>query len=850
MAKRTFVKVFFTLLFIIAFTKIFGQETIIKGRITDAKSGDPIPFCNIFFQGTNIGTTSDFVGFYTIRTSTPKDSLVASYIGYKQRLKPVKFAVVQEINFQLAEDIQQLKELVFVAEENPAFAILRNVVRNKNLNDKRSLDSYEYESYNKIELDLDNLTDKFRERNIVKKVKKVIDSVDQIAGDDGRPILPFFISESISKAYYRKTPEQKKEHIIKTKISGVGVEDGTLISQVIGSTFQEYNFYQNWLNIWDKEFVSPIADGWRAYYDVYLMDSVMIGNFFCYRLEVFPKRAGDLAFTGSIWIDKNTWALKQADLRIDKIANLNYIEKLKIQQELVPTSSGAWIANKSRVSTDFQFLGEFGISNQAAGILAKFYTSNKDIVVNQEYKRNFFDQAITMEEDVAEFEDNYWPENRHDPLTVAETNVIQMIDTLAEIPTIRRLSNTITYLSTGYIDKLWIFELGPFPLFFASNNIEKFRFRLGGITSIRFSRKFVFSGYGAYGIRDDKWKYGVGLDFIIDRKPWTKIGISRTYDIQQVGLTFDDVFSNIGLITFESYFRNIGHEMPFFLTENKINFQTDLKKGITQKLEVRQRDYNPINLDTTWNYSYRINPVEGGASPLRSNFSTSEISFESRWGKDEIWLIDDNKRFSLGPVKFPVITLRYTLGIKDFMGGDFNYQKVAVNIYKPVKMGILGISNFNITGSKIFGAVPLPLLYGHLGNESPFYVSTAFSTMGFSEFFSDQFISLGYRHHFEGFVLNTIPLFKRLKWRLVANANILQGNVSAKNENIHSDIGGDQLLPTQPLRSLSSKPYVELGYGIENIFRVFRIDAFHRLTYLENRTGSAFALKFSLQFVF
>lgn len=842
-------RVIVLLLLITTCTGTGWGQTIINGRITDAKTGDPIPFCNIFFKGTTVGTTSDFNGFYSITSSNPGDSLVASYIGYQQRIKIISRGIKQEINFQLVEDIHQLSEVVFVASENPAFAIMRRVIENKKLHDKRGLESYEYESYNKIEIDLDNLTDKFRERNIVQKVKKVIDSVDQIAGEDGQPILPFFVSESISRFYYQKTPEQRKEHIIKTKISGVGVDDGTLVSQVIGSTFQEYNFYQNWLNIWDKEFVSPIANAWKAYYDVYLMDSVVLDGFFCYRIEVFPKREGDLAFTGSIWIDKDTWALKQADLRIDKIANLNYIEKLKIQQELVPTEAGPWIADKSRVSTDFQFMGEFGISNQAAGILAKFYTSNRDIMVNKEYKGNFFDQSITMEEDVGEFEEAYWVENRHAPLTVAEENVIQMIDTLADIPTVRRLSNAITYISTGYIDNIWIFEIGPIPLFFASNNLEDYRFRLGGITSIKFSRKFVFSGYAAYGTGDDRWKYKVGFDYIISRKPWTRIGISRGYDIQQAGLTFDDVFSNIGLITFESYFRNIEHEMPFYLTENNIHFQTDIKKGITQKVQFRQRDYKLINLDSTFNYSYRVNPTEGGASPLRSDFSTSEISFETRWGKDEIWLIDDNRRFSLGPRKYPVFTLRYTLGLKNVFSSDFNYHKLSANVYKPVKMGFLGVSNFNLTASKIFGTVPLPLLYGHLGNESPFLVSTAFSTMGFSEFFSDQFISLRYRHQFEGFILNTIPLFKKLKWRLVANANILEGKVSKENEAIHSLVG-ENGLPTQPLRSLRSKPYVEVGYGIENIFRVLRIDAFHRLSYLSDRTGSAFAVKFSLQFVF
>jgi hypothetical protein len=218
-----------------------GQEMVISGKITDASTGDPIPLANVIVSGTDNGTTTDFTGSYKIILPNTTDSLTASYIGYHTKTKSVSKNEVQIINFQLIESVQDLDEMVFVAEENPAFAIIRNAVRNKSVNDKRSLSAYEYESYTKIEIDLDNLTDKFRNRRIIKRVKQVIDSVDQIAGEDGQAILPLFISESISDFYYRNKPELKKELILKTKISGVGIEDGTLVSQVLGSSFQECN---------------------------------------------------------------------------------------------------------------------------------------------------------------------------------------------------------------------------------------------------------------------------------------------------------------------------------------------------------------------------------------------------------------------------------------------------------------------------------------------------------------------------------------------------------------------------------------------------------------------------------
>jgi hypothetical protein len=172
-----------------------------------------------------------------------------------------------------------------------------------------------------------------------------------------------------------------------------------------------------------------------------------------------------------------------------------------------------------------------------------------------------------------------------------------------------------------------------------------------------------------------------------------------------------------------------------------------------------------------------------------------------------------------------------------------------MNITKSLKMGFLGVSDLSLTGSKIFGEVPLPLLSGHLGNESPYYVEVAYNTMGFSEFVSDTYTSLNYQHHFEGFLLNRIPLFKKLKWRMVGTMNVLKGSVREENLELHSTTGINGL-PNDPINALGDEPYVEVGYGVENIFRILRVDAVHRLTYLDDRQGEKFAVKFSVRLSF
>ncbi|MEL7005042.1 MAG: DUF5686 family protein, partial [Bacteroidota bacterium] len=506
------------LLYGLSLSCAFGQKTAVKGRVTDANSGDPVPFANIVFQGTSIGTTTDFDGYYNLETGESVDSISASYVGYKSRTKVVNKGQSQTIDFQLEENVISLQELVFIAGENPAYEILRNVVKNKDKNDKKSLEAYQYETYTKIEIDVDNITDRFKNRKIMKKITQVLDSVERLAGEDGKPILPIFISETISEYYYRNSPKLQHEKILKSKITGVGIEDGTLVSQFIGSSFQEYNFYQNWLNIVSKEFVSPIADGWRIYYDYDLTDSAYVDQDYCYRLDFFPRRDQDLAFVGTMWITKEEYALKQIDVTVSSTANLNYIEKIKIQQELTRTDAGPWIPSKNRVLID---VGE--VTKNMAGVLAKFYTSNKNIEVNKSQDQKFYLRPIEVAEDFKlNNTDEYWNSHRHEPLSATEMNVYQMIDTLKRIPVVKTYTDILKVIANGY-KKAGKFDLGPYLSFYANNTIEGHRFQFGARTNIDFSDKWVLGGMLAYGTDDERFKYKGFVRHIPDRDKWTEI---------------------------------------------------------------------------------------------------------------------------------------------------------------------------------------------------------------------------------------------------------------------------------------------------------------------------------------
>src|SRR5688572_3113076 len=101
--QRPFWRLLTLLLALFGFSFSVSAQTVVKGKVTDASSGDPIPFVNIFLKGTTAGTTTDFDGNYSVKTTSPVDSIEATYIGYKKRTKKLEHNKTQVINFQLEE---------------------------------------------------------------------------------------------------------------------------------------------------------------------------------------------------------------------------------------------------------------------------------------------------------------------------------------------------------------------------------------------------------------------------------------------------------------------------------------------------------------------------------------------------------------------------------------------------------------------------------------------------------------------------------------------------------------------------------------------------------------------------
>jgi len=827
----------FFLVFATTLCQLRAQNTyLFTGRVTDAQTGDPIPFASVALKGKTAGTSTNFEGFYTLKTTQTSDSLTVGSMGYRLRSKAIQSSIFEQtIDFQVESAGIKLQEVKIYAGENPAHSIIRKVVKQKDRHNPARLSAYEYESYNKIEIDVDNLSERFRRRKAIKKIVSAIDKFDKIAGQDGKPVIPIYLSESVSQFYCRNDPRKQKEKILKTNVKGIAVTDGNVISQLVGSSFQQYNFYNNWLNIVNKDFMSPIAEGWKTTYEYYLIDTTFVGGYWCYRVDFEPKRPQDQAFGGSVWIDTLSHALVQIDATIGQAAQLNFIEKIKIQQEYDQTADSAWITTKSRVMVDVD-----QVADSVAGMLVKFYTSNRNIVVNRPRPAKFYDTAIEVADDARDFENGFWDTARHEPLTSGESTAYKLIDSVKQVPVVRTYVEILNIFVGGYkrIPKINV-DVGPYLYTYANNTLEGNRIRLGLRTNPDFSRRWVFAGHLAYGTTDQRLKYSLGVNHIFSRKPWTLAGVSRSYDLERIGLTSESIGTNA---LFGAFTRWGAYRRGYFQGDNSFFFKREVLKGFTQTVGVRQCSFEPM-----YPFAYRLKPEMAEQSPIRESYQTTELFFETRWGKDEVFLYADNERLTMGTQRWPLVLFRYQWGMKRFLNSDFDYHRLSLSVQQSVRLGLFGRSTYHLSLGYIPSNLPYPLLYTPLGNESFFYVENSYNLMNFFEFACDQYAQVRFEHNFEGLLFNRLPLIKKWKWRFLVNTKILYGSVRQANRDLVAitDLSGQAVLG---FNSLSTVPYLEMGYAIDNIFKVLRVDAIHRLTYRQNANTTPFAVKFSFRF--
>jgi hypothetical protein len=808
---------------------VCGQQTVVKGKITDAATGDVLPFVNVSFKGSKIGTTTDINGRYQIATYYATDSLIVSFVGYQQMAKRVRKDREQVIDFALEAGSVQLREIVVKPDKkyrDPAYAIMEKVVVYKPINNHAKLDAYEYEVYNKIEFDLNNIDENFKNQRAFRPFQFVFDFVDS---SDKKPYLPVFMTESLSDLYYTRNPKRKKEIIKATNVSGVKNEG---VQQFLGDMYQNINMYDNYITIFNKSFVSPAANLGEVSYHYYLLDSMEIDQHKCYKIKFVPRREHELNFTGLIWITDTTYAIKQVEAVLSTSANVNYVQHLEVYQEYVQVEREVWMLGRDKLVVDFN------LTDRTIGIYGRKTSTYRDFAINKPRSDDFYGEGsdVVVLEDADKYSRNYWDSARHIGLSKSEENIYKMVDTLHTIPLFKTYIDIIKTITVGYKEFERI-ELGPYFNIYSFNPIEGSRFRLGIRTLKGFSEKIRLRTFGAYGTRDQMFKYGFGTDFFISRKPWSMIHLDYWRDIEQMGASFEGIQQNI----LASVARTRGGARMLNYGElYRLGLEHWWSDGFSNKLEFIHKNI----WSASSNLGFEI-PAQDGTLRNAGYVKFSEVKLSTRWGRKEKFLYGAFDRYSVG-TKSPVFGAVAILGLKGTLGSQYNYQKAMVFMQDKIFLNPFGYSMVLLMAGKVWGTVPFPVLELHNGNETYLYDDNAFNLMNFLEYASDQYVSGSVTHHFNGLFFNHIPLFRKLKFREVISLRGVAGNLDPAHTTLMTFPNTLGALP---------KPYFESSIGIENILNLIRIDAIYRLTNLDRTAAGInnirnFGIGLSLNFTF
>ena len=805
------------------------KKIVIEGVIKDFTTAEPLSFATISFSHSSKGTRANIDGKFTfISNEGNLDTMIISSIGYGK--KYILLDTSKEKSFyqiEMERSSIQMKNFVFKYDRNPGLTLIKKVIKNKYLNNYDKATNYSYEVYNKLEIDINKIPKKsFKENGILKNFNFVQNFID--SSSEEKPFLPLFLTETISDYYYQKKPKKTKEFIKGSRISGYKNES---VSKMLGSMYQNINVYENAISIFNIDFISPIANDAPLFYKYEIVDTQIINNKTCYQVAFSPKRSGEHTFNGDCWIHDTDFAIQKINMIVTKEQNINWVNKVTMLQEFTNFEDTLWFLTKDKYFVDF--LPPQG--DKFAGFLGRKTTTYKNIKVNSSSiedvvndKENKDDTKI--DKDALNRNENYWNEVRHDSLSKNEKAIYKMIDTIQNLPIYKKYYNGAYLLSTG-IKEIGPVELGSFYNSYSNNIVEGSRFRFTIGTTPKLFKHIYLNGYLAYGTKDERFKYCGSALWILKRKPRMYVFAEVKQDLENNANSYDEARSIDNIFSSIGRKKNIPWKLAF-VDKQRIEFFNSYYSGFSHLVSFERKTFTPYSPLPSTNILSEINEVNS------NSIQTAEIGLELRFAYKEEFVEGNYYRTSLG-TKYPLIKLYGGMGIKNLVGGQYNYQKIRLSISDNQSLKHFGSIYYNLFAGRIIGNVPYSILEVHPGNEFYYYNNRAFNMMYRYEYISDKYAGIILEHNMGSLFFKYIPYVDKMKIRCFWNAKTVYGGLSKSNQLLNLNKGYD-------FQTLSKSPYLEVGTGLENILKVLRIDFVWRVLPYRTPTNDSQIRRFGI----
>ena len=791
----------------------YSQHKMLTGTVTDLQTGEPIPFVNITIKHTTTGTMTDTIGHFSLRFPMLTDTLYFTAIGYTSVNKLLPREDMHNIEVSMKPETFDILEVQVAPDEGPMRELFQHIMDRKKKNNPDQYNKYSYKKYSQWEYQINNIGEKMLDSKAFRKNANVI----KTAADSSK-YLPLYFSEQLVFNEIQRDPAQKKSTVLADRTNGVGILNELEISGYTSALDMEVNFYDNFINLFTQNFVSPLADNGWYYYKYFLADSARIDGVMHYRVHFQPRRSGENTFKGYFITENKYYSIVEIDGDLSLTSNLNFLKRLHLNSNYYFVNDSTPFYKRNQIDALFDYV-PFKNKKKDAKRLSLYYTQSatiENVTINPAGEIKLSIPKAKYETvklpGAYDRDSTYWKAHRMEPLTSKQIMLGQTIDSISQIRQVNIVNNLARMSMTSYYD-IGKFEIGPYTSIYNTNKVEGSKFFFGARTSEEISKKYMIWGGLGYSTRIHQISGMLGIGYKFQ-------SISR----QVVKFSYDDKMIRHGENEKILYL----YENAFTPTENNLVSQLlkhdPLDEIFREKKISAQYEYewypglmNKLTANYTTHYSPEFYPFLRNGNPVNS-VSATEISLDTRFSREEKVIDKGFLRLYMG-TEFPII--HFTVAGGQVYYGDQTsfYGRVASTIKQEIYMGMTRF-DYAIEAGAYLGRLPYTMLDIPRGNETFGLYSYDFNLLDYLEYVHDKYLHAYLEYHLNGFLFRRIPVLKRANFREVFSAKLLAGSVSNKNQEIISF----------PVTVTSmSKPYIELGAGLENILSMFRIEALWRV---------------------
>ncbi|MCV9929314.1 DUF5686 and carboxypeptidase regulatory-like domain-containing protein [Flavobacterium sp. LS1R49] len=797
------------------FTLSIQAQFHINGIVTENATNKPLPFATITTDD-GMNTITDVDGKFTLQSTSSIESFTVSYIGY---ISATIYTSSSKKFYKIAlvESTDVLKEVV-VSNENPALAIIKKVIENKNKNNpQKKFDNFEYKTYNKliVTANPDSINSRldsiFVEESIGRRFIK-IDSANykfkEIANKQH-----LFQTEKVSQ--YQFGNKKLKETILGTKMAGFKQP----IYEIIAFNLQSISIYDSNYELFETKYNSPIAKDALKDYNYKLLDTVLIKGRETYMIYFKNRmKKTELGLEGVLYIDLDNYAIAKAVMRIKGVLDISGTHEFDYipEEKIWFPSSTIFKIVKGKNDDDIKILGgtiqfdgdaEQEDNHRKKGASDYTYlmseSNNFDVHYNTPIEIKNPSLYIEIKDDAIKKPESFWNKYRKDSLDIRSQKTYMLLDSISLK---KRVESRIRFgrkIINGYLP-ISVVDLDLRKVF-SYNNYEGFRFGLGGVTNELFSKKYKIGGYTGYGTKDGNFKYNLDLGTRVERFSNTWVGASYTNDVREIAST---VFA-IDKRVFKLYDPRPINISTFY---NYVSWTTYLSTRIVPKTE-SIFELSRSFIAPQFDYAYNLN------GKLYTSYVMTTAMLSLAWNPFSDYMQTPNGRIEIEK-RFPKFTVQFTQSLPKVMQNDFNFSKIDFKTEYEKKFLNGQKTSLLLQAGYAMGDVPIT----HLYNTSPnnitketmiqritFAGRNSFETMYFNEFFSSEYAIFQVKHGF-----NRFKIIKKVRPSLVLVSRMAWGNM--KNPEQHVGIDYKTL----------NKGFFESGLEINQIFSGLGLSGFYR----------------------